>query len=55
MKRITTHYNRLTIHRELNTVTGDVIILGNALLKKLEFPSLRNITGGGLIDGEFDE
>lgn len=40
---------------KVDTVVGDVVIMDNKGLKKLAFPSLKNITGGVLIHGSFDE
>ncbi|KAK0119408.1 hypothetical protein ONS95_010860 [Cadophora gregata] len=39
---------------KLNTITGDIVLIGNYETKTLTLPALANVTGGGLLDGHFD-
>lgn len=39
---------------KLETITGDLVLIGNYETKTLSLPALSNVTGGGLINGPFD-
>jgi len=44
----------LAVCRKLETITGDLVLIGNYETKTLSLPALSNVTGGGLINGPFD-